>query len=97
MRENLEHGHEHEFGSAGSSIVLLWALIVGVAATYDLPEQNTWFLLRLRAEFVMFRQRYAMDRSQLELRLNAFVWLEAVYQPVLNSFWDPDHDRYDTF
>ena len=93
MRENLEQGHEHEFCSVGSSIVLLWALVVGVAATYDLPEQNTWFVLRLRAEIVIFRQRYAMGRSQLEQRLNAFVWLEGMYLPVLNSFWGPDHNR----
>lgn len=93
LRENLEQGHEHEFGSAGSSIVLLWALVVGVAATYDLPEQNAWFVLRLRAEFVMFRERYAMSKSQLETHLNAFVWLEVMCQPVLNSFWDPGHDR----
>lgn len=93
MRENLEQGHEHEFCSVDSSIVLLWALVVGVAATYDLPEQSTWFVLRLRAELAMFRQRYAMGRSQLEQRLNAFVWLEEICLAVLNSFWDPDHDR----
>lgn len=87
LRENLERGYERELDSPGSSILLLWALVVGVATTYDLPEQNTWFVLRLRAEFVMLRQRYDMGRSQLEQHFNSFVWLEAMCLPVLNSLW----------
>lgn len=87
LRKHLEQGYEHEFGSVGSSIVLLWALVVGVATTYDLPEHNTWFVLRLRAEFLMFKERYSMDRSQLEQLLNSFVGLEAMCLPVLNSLW----------
>jgi hypothetical protein len=87
LRRNSEQGYEHEPGSVGSSIVFIWALVVGVATTYDLPEQNTWFVLRLRAEFLMFKERYSMSRTQLEQRLNSFVGLEAMCLPVLNSLW----------
>jgi hypothetical protein len=87
LRENLEQSYEHEPDSAGSYILLLWAIIVGVAATYDLAERNTWFISRLKAEFVKFRQRYDMGRSQLEQRLNSFVWIEAMCSPVLKYLW----------
>lgn len=94
LRENLEHGNNFEFCSVGPSIALLWALIVGVAATYDLPEQNTWFLSRLTAEFSTFQQHHSISRFHLEHLLDSFVWLKAMCDPVLDALWDSHHEVY---
>lgn len=72
----LEKWDKQGIGCMHSLIAVLWSLVIGAAATGGLQQLHSWFCLRLKEAFSIFKQYHTMSNAQLEQRLRGFVWLD---------------------